>query len=62
MIMNEPFHLAAQDEIPTLPPTRAELEALAEFELMIQAWGERDARYVHTSERLDSLLASQPEF
>lgn len=54
MIMN--------DDKPTLPPTDAELEALAEFELMIQAWGERDARYVHTSERLDSLLASQPEF
>lgn len=50
------------NEAPTQPPTDAELIALAEFEIMIQDIGERDARYVHTSERLDSLLASQPEF
>lgn len=46
----------------TTPPTDAELEALAEFEIMISALGELDARYVHTSDRLDSLLAAQPEW
>lgn len=46
---------------PTAPPPNAELEALAAFELMIQELGEIDARYVHTSDRLDSLLAAQPE-
>lgn len=49
------------NEAKTLPPTDAELESLAAFELMIAESGEIDARYAHTSERLDSLLAAQPE-
>jgi hypothetical protein len=49
-----------RDDAPTLPPSDAELESLATFELLIRAFGESDARYVHTSLRLDSLLAHQP--
>jgi len=45
-----------RDELPTLPPTDAELEALASFELLMQEAGELDARYAYTSLCLDELM------
>jgi hypothetical protein len=57
----QPFAPVYENEIATVPPSDAELQALAEFELMIREVGETDARYAHTSLALDSLLAAQPE-
>jgi hypothetical protein len=50
----------SQDDRPTNPPTDAELEALAAFELMIKAHGETDARYANVSAILDLELESSP--
>ena len=47
---------------PTFPPSDAELEGLAAFELMIKEQGELDARYAHTIDLVESLFSAQPEW
>jgi hypothetical protein len=45
--------MIAPSDRPTAPPTDAELEALAAFELMIKEAGEIDARYANVTAILD---------